>query len=174
MSHAVALKGVCRRFGGVEAVSDVSFELEAGTITGLIGPNGAGKTTLLNLITGYLKPTEGSIGINGVVTTGQAPHVVASIGVARTYQNILLLDSETVATNILIGCHRALQRRSLQLRIGQWRQRPGRDVVQQLLADLSLEAVANEEVAQLPYGVRRRVEIARALARAIRSSLEAK
>jgi len=164
MTAAISLTGVSKHFGGVEAVAGVSFDLEPGTITGLIGPNGAGKTTLLNLITGYLKPTAGAIAVNGLDVTGRRPYVVAAAGVARTYQNILLLDSETVASNVLIGCHLALQRRSALARVRQWRQRAGWDVVAQLLADLSLEDVAAEEVDQLPYGVRRRVEIARALA----------
>jgi branched-chain amino acid transport system ATP-binding protein len=161
---AVAIENLGKRFGGVVAVSDVTFALSDETITGLIGPNGAGKTTLLNLITGYLKPTSGSIAIKGKTVTGWLPHAVAGMGVARTYQNILLLDSETVATNILIGCHGALQRRRLVTRAKEWRSRPGRDVVERLLTVLNLREVAKDEVAQLPYGMRRRVEIARALA----------
>lgn len=164
MTAAIALRGVSKHFGGVEAVTDVSFELPAGSVTGLIGSNGAGKTTLLNLITGYLKPTSGSIFISGRDVTGKQPHLVAATGVARTYQNILLLDSETVATNVLIGCHLALQRRALPARLRGWRQKPGQEVVRKLLIDLGLQEVAAEPADQLPYGLRRRVEIARALA----------
>ena len=161
---AVVLNEVSKRFGGVVAVSDVTFTLAEGSITGVIGPNGAGKTTLLNLITGFLKPTSGSIELKGTTVTGWRPHSVASTGVARTFQNILLLDSETVATNILIGCHQALASRSYATRIKEWRSHPGRDVVDRLMTELDLRGVAEDEVAQLPYGVRRRVEIARALA----------
>lgn len=161
---AIALAEVSKRFGGVEAVSDVSFELPVGSISGLIGPNGAGKTTLLNMITGYLAPSAGSVSIGGRDVTGRRPDVIAGAGVARTYQNILLLDSETVATNVMIGCHQMLQSRRTTQKVRDWRRRTGLDVVRRLLAELGLEEYADDEVAQLPYGVRRRVEIARALA----------
>lgn len=161
---AIALAEVSKHFGGIEAVSDVTFELPVGSISGLIGPNGAGKTTLLNLITGYLAPSAGAVLVGGRDVTGRRPDVIAGAGVARTYQNILLLDSETVATNVMIGCHRLLQTRGAIQKVRDWRRRTGQDLVAGLLAELNLEEYADDEVAQLPYGVRRRVEIARALA----------
>jgi len=164
VTPAIALHNVSKRFGGVVAVSDVTFSLEEGTITGVIGPNGAGKTTLLNLITGFLRPTSGSIQLGGTDVTGWRPHAVAAVGVARTYQNILLLDSETVGTNILIGYHQALGNRSIGQRLKEWGRHPGQEVVDRLVTELDLRSVVGDEVAQLPYGIRRRVEIARALA----------
>jgi branched-chain amino acid transport system ATP-binding protein len=152
---------VGRRFGGVVAVDDVSFALQPGSVTGLIGPNGAGKTTLLNLITGFFKPTTGRIRIDGQDLTGRRPHVVAGAGVARTYQNLLLLDEETVVENVRIGRHLVDARRR---RRGSRTGPSSATVVDQLVDELGLAQVAGEVVAGLPYGLRRRVEIARALA----------
>lgn len=151
-----------RRFGGVVAVDDVSFALQPGSVTGLIGPNGAGKTTLLNLITGFFKPTTGRIRIDGRDLTGRRPHVVAGAGVARTYQNLLLLDEETVVENVRIGRHLVDSPRGR--RRGSRGGPSSAAVVDQLVDELGLAQVAGELVAGLPYGLRRRVEIARALA----------
>jgi branched-chain amino acid transport system ATP-binding protein len=160
---AVAVEGLSKHFEGVTAVEDVSFTLPAGSVSGLIGPNGAGKTTLLNMITGYLSPSTGRVLIRGVSLGGHRPHDVARFGVARTYQNILLLDSETVAANVMIGCHQSLGGRSPIQRLRELGRHPGAARVREMLDVLELGDVADEEVAQLPYGVRRRVEIARAL-----------
>jgi branched-chain amino acid transport system ATP-binding protein len=158
------VEGLSRHFGGVVAVKDVSFTVEKGSITGLIGPNGAGKTTLLNLITGYLKPNEGHVRIAGQDLTGKRPHAVARAGVARTYQNLLLLDDEDVIENVRIGRHLADHSPA----VIPWRSRESRRREQQvllgLLDELGLADVATAPVASLPYGLRRRVEIARALA----------
>ena len=156
----VEVEHLSRRFGGVLAVDDVSFAIEPGTITGIIGPNGAGKTTLLNLITGFAVPTSGHVRIGGRDLTGKRPYVVARTGVARTYQNLLLLEDETVTENIRIGRHlvdRRLRRHPADGR------RPAQ-VVAGLVEELGLAEVAAAPVASLPYGLRRRVEIARALA----------
>lgn len=155
---AIELEHVSRRFGGVVAVDDVSFAVPTGSVTGLIGPNGAGKTTLLNLITGFFTPTAGRIRVAGTDLTGKRPHVVAAAGVSRTYQNLLLLDEETVLENVRIGRHLADSHR--------WRAKgqSSRAIVSQLVDDLGLRDVASTVVAGLPYGLRRRVEIARALA----------
>jgi branched-chain amino acid transport system ATP-binding protein len=153
---------VGRRFGGVVAVDDVSFALQPGSVTGLIGPNGAGKTTLLNLITGFFKPTTGRIRIGGQDVTGKRPHVVAAAGVARTYQNLLLLDEETVVENVRIGRHLVDSPRRRRNRADG--AAASSEVVARLIDELGLSDVAAEPVAGLPYGLRRRVEIARALA----------
>jgi branched-chain amino acid transport system ATP-binding protein len=157
----VEVEHLSRRFGGVLAVDDVSFAIEPGTVTGIIGPNGAGKTTLLNLITGFAVPTSGRVRIAGRDLTGKRPYVLARAGVSRTYQNLLLLEDETVTENIRIGRHLVDGRR---LR----RQRPDglrpAQVVAGLVDELGLTEVAAAPVASLPYGLRRRVEIARALA----------
>lgn len=160
---AIELSEVSKSFGGVVAVDGITADIADGSITGIIGPNGAGKTTLLNLVTGYQKPTRGSIVVKGVEVTGRRPHDVNAVGVARTYQNLLLLDSETVFQNILIGRHRQYRR---PLRDFARSRPPGSKdkTVERLIGELGLADVAGSEVAQLPYGIRRRVEIARALA----------
>ena len=155
---AVEVDHVSRHFGGVVAVDDVSFALEPGSVTGIIGPNGAGKTTLLNLITGFFAPTSGRIRIGDRDVTGKRPHAVAATGVSRTYQNLLLLDEETVRENIRIGRHLVDTRRAR--RVADRRT----DTVGRLVDELGLSEVADVPVSGLPYGLRRRVEIARALA----------
>jgi branched-chain amino acid transport system ATP-binding protein len=156
----IEVEHLSRRFGGVVAVDDVSFAIAKGTVTGLIGPNGAGKTTLLNLITGFVVPSGGRVRIGGRDLTGRRPHVLARAGVARTYQNLLLLDDETVTENVRIGRHLVDRRRGRRAADDR---RPAQ-VVADLVAELGLAEVAGVPVASLPYGLRRRVEIARALA----------
>ena len=157
----IEVEHLSRRFGGVLAVDDVSFAIAKGTVAGLIGPNGAGKTTVLNLITGFVTPTSGRVRIAGRDLTGKRPYVLARAGVARTYQNLLLLEEETVTENVRIGRHLIDGRRRRRHRA---EERPSAQVVADLVADLGLAEVAAVPVAGLPYGLRRRVEIARALA----------
>jgi branched-chain amino acid transport system ATP-binding protein len=155
------VEGLTKRFGGVLAVNDVSFTVDKGSIVGLIGPNGAGKTTLLNLITGFIKPTTGHVRIDGRDLTGRRPHALARAGVARTYQNLLLLEDETVRENVRIGRHLVSSGLSHATRASR---RHEKDVIDGLVDELGLGDVAASPVASLPYGLRRRVEIARALA----------
>jgi len=170
MSADVIIKadGLTMRFGGLTAVSEFNAAIERGSIAGLIGPNGAGKTTCFNMITGFYRPTEGRVLLNGEDLTGRPPYQACKAGIARTFQNIRLFGNETVLENVMIGCHmrqktgwlqavlylpsyvkeeRAIKKRSLELL----------DVVG--LADL-----AGEKANSLPYGAQRRLEIARALA----------
>src|SRR5579864_4899953 len=101
---ALSLAGVSRRFGGVQAVQDLSMTVGPGRITGLIGPNGAGKTTVVNLITGLLKLTTGSIRLGDRDIHQLPPHQVARLGVVRTFQNVRLLKEASVLDNIVAGC----------------------------------------------------------------------
>ena len=151
---SVAVENLSKTFGGVKAVDHVSFVLEPGSVTGLIGPNGAGKTTLLNLLTGVFAPSTGRIALAGKDMTGKRPHDMARAGVARTYQNLLLLDQDTVRDNVQIGRHR----------LGRKEASRSTEVVDDLLTLLDLASISEAPVSGLPYGVRRRVEIARALA----------
>jgi len=155
------------RFGGVLAVNDVSFDVERGEVFTLIGPNGAGKTTVFNLISRIYTPTLGSIELEGIVLTDQAPHSVASLGIARTFQNIELFEHATVLQNMLIGGH--THRVS-----GFWsdlfftpRARTGeleaRERAEKVIDFLDLQKHRDSLVAGLPYGVRKVVELARAL-----------
>jgi branched-chain amino acid transport system ATP-binding protein len=103
MSAVLETQGLTRRFGGVAAVSEVSFSLEEGTVLGVIGPNGAGKSTLINLITGHVKPSDGRVMVAGQDVTGQKPWVVAKSRVARTFQIVKPFRNLTVRENVAIG-----------------------------------------------------------------------
>ncbi|MDA0274790.1 MAG: ABC transporter ATP-binding protein [Proteobacteria bacterium] len=156
------------RFGGVVAVDNVGFEVKRGEVFTIIGPNGAGKTTIFNLIGLIYPATSGRILYEGRDLTGLAPHQVADLGIARTFQNIELFEHATVLQNLLIGRHRH-RRTSLwqemlftasvrQAEIAQ------REAVEKVIDFLELAKVRDSLVAGLPYGVRKVVELGRALA----------
>jgi branched-chain amino acid transport system ATP-binding protein len=156
------------RFGGVLAVNKVSFDVRRGEVFTLIGPNGAGKTTVFNLISRIYEPTSGTIEYDGQVLTRVAPHAVAGLGIARTFQNIELFEHASVLQNLLIGRH--IHRRSgvfgdlffsAAARAGE---RESRRAVEEVIELLQLQKYRDSLVAGLPYGVRKVVELARALA----------
>jgi branched-chain amino acid transport system ATP-binding protein len=168
MSGLLVAKGIGKRFGGVHALSDVSFSIRHGEIYGLIGPNGAGKTTLFNVLTGIYAPDEGEFTFDGAPLAGLKPHQVAERGIARTFQNIRLFANLSALENVMIGRHvrtragvvgailrdpstrdeeRGIQRRALEL-----------------LEYVGIRVRANDPAGSLPYGDQRRLEIARALA----------
>jgi len=155
------------RFGGVLAVNNVSFDVRRGEVFTLIGPNGAGKTTVFNLISRIYSPTSGQILYDGQVLTNVAPHAVAKMGIARTFQNIELFEHATVLQNLLIGRHTHRQ-------TGLWREMfftgrtraaeiEAREKVEEVIDLLDLQHHRESTVAGLPYGVRKVVELARAL-----------
>ena len=161
------VKNLSVQFGGVKAVSDVGFELAQGQILTLIGPNGAGKTTLFNLISRIYNASSGSIHFAGADITHIAPHQVASLGIARTFQNIELFEHASVLHNLLIGRHIA---RSCNLWNEVWLTRSARRTELQFRRDaeevidfLDLQSMRNSLVGGLPYGARKVVEMARAL-----------
>jgi len=162
------LSGVTKRFGGVTAVSDVSFAIPPGRITGLIGPNGAGKSTLVNMIAGVLTLSAGEIRL-GSRPLGQArSDEVARAGIARTFQNIRLLPEASVLDNVLVGFHR-LERASLMANLlglpSAWRETAMlRDKARDLLARFGMSRYAAYPAGGLSYGHQRRVEMMRALA----------
>jgi branched-chain amino acid transport system permease protein len=165
---AIRLEGVRRSFGGVQAVDGVSFAARPGSIHGLIGPNGAGKTTLLNLVSGLVQATGGSISLGGRRIDGLAPHRIAALGVARTYQNIRVFPELSALGNVVVGEH--LLRRDtvldslLLLPSARGENEAARERARALLARVGLQDRAGERAANLSYGEQRRVEIARALA----------
>jgi branched-chain amino acid transport system ATP-binding protein len=165
--HLLRLDGVGIRFGGLQAVADLSFTVEPGQVFGLIGPNGAGKTTVFNIITGVYKPTEGRVFLQGQDMTGQAPHRIARAGIFRTFQTIRLFYGQSVLVNVLAGLHLQTRQHWWQGLLGTPAQRREevalRTRAMELLATLDLDTVAHEDVASLPYGLQRRVELARAL-----------
>lgn len=163
----LALDGVGIRFGGLQAVADLSFRVERGEVFGLIGPNGAGKTTVFNLITGVYRPTEGRIALEGQDITGWAPYQVARAGIFRTFQTIRLFYGQSVLVNVLAGMHLQTHQHWWQGLLGTPSQRREevelRAKTMELLTRLDLHSVAHEDVASLAYGLQRRVELARAL-----------
>jgi branched-chain amino acid transport system ATP-binding protein len=155
------------RFGGVVAVNDVSFDVRRGEVFTLIGPNGAGKTTVFNLISRIYIPTSGEIEYAGIPLATKAPHEIAALGIARTFQNIELFENATVLQNLLIGrhTHRATGLWSELLFTPRARaaELAAREAVERVIDLLDLQHHRESLVAGLPYGVRKVVELARAL-----------
>jgi branched-chain amino acid transport system ATP-binding protein len=167
MSLLVA-EGATKRFGGVQALNDVSFAIAAGQIYGLIGPNGAGKTTLFNVLTGIYPPDAGSFTFAGCSLAGMKPNHVAAAGIARTFQNIRLFAELSALENVMIGRH--LRGRAgvigavLRTRSTLMEERSIEKRSLELLDYVGIRARANDRAGALPYGDQRRLEIARALA----------
>jgi branched-chain amino acid transport system ATP-binding protein len=161
-------RGLSKRFGGVRALSGVSFSIESGEIFGLIGPNGAGKTTLFNVLTGIYSPDEGSVELDGRRLTGLGTHQIARAGIARTFQNIRLFANLSALENVMIGRHprsssgvigAVLRTRSTLQEEADIEHRAA-----ELLDYVGIRERANDPAGSLPYGDQRRLEIARALA----------
>jgi branched-chain amino acid transport system permease protein len=156
-----------RRFGGVTAVDDVSFEVRAGEIFGLIGPNGAGKTTCFNIVSGVLAPSSGTVRLKGERIDGRKPHVFARARATRTFQNLQIFGSTTVRGNVAVGRHlrgRAGLARGALVLPARAEERAIRRSADEFLALVGLGAVADRPAADLPFGQQRLLEIARALA----------
>ena len=164
----LSLEGVGRRFGGLQAVRDVTISVEPGRITGLIGPNGAGKTTVVNLVTGLLSLSEGRVTLDGQDISTLEPHEVARLGFARTFQNIRLLPEQTVLENVVIGFNARERAGFLASLLGLPAARREFAAVQArartLLETFDLSALEDALAGDLSYGHQRRVEMARALA----------
>ncbi len=161
-------KGVCRYFGGLKAVHDVSFEVEPGIIEAIIGPNGAGKTTLFNLITGTLPVTSGSISFENGPIPGLKPYQIARRGIVRTFQNLKLAGHMTALENVMIGRHiksRAGFGAGILNLPATWKEeRAIEEEARSYLELLGISGIADSEVSSLPFGKQRAVEFARAMA----------
>jgi branched-chain amino acid transport system permease protein len=157
---------IAKRFGGLVAVNDVSFEVKSGEILGLIGPNGAGKTTLFNLITGVLKSESGRITLQGRDITALSVRRIAARGVARTFQHVKLRPHMSLIDNVVLGCYLRTTAGFLfgALRIDRREERAARLEALQKLQRVGLADKANELAGDLPLGQQRLLEIARALA----------
>ncbi len=162
------VEGVSKRFGGLQALSDVGIEIKQGQVYGLIGPNGAGKTTFFNVITGQYLPDAGSFALGGISYRPQAVHQVAKAGIARTFQNIRLFAEMTALENVMVGRHV----RSHSGLLGAVFRTPGFKAEELAIAQRSQELLdyvgigkfAQYKARTLSYGDQRRLEIARALA----------
>ena len=168
MSHLLEVKELKMYFGGVHAVDGISFDIDAGDILGIIGPNGSGKTTLINAITGVYNPTAGSILFDGRDITKEKLENLVSIGICRTFQNLKLHKALTVLENVIVGEH--LENTSnffdAVFRTKRFRENEERARARayEQLEKVGLSANANDFVSELPYGMQKRLEIARALA----------
>ena len=166
--NVLRVAGISKRFGGLQALSDVGLTIERGQVYGLIGPNGAGKTTFFNVITGLYTPDSGSFELAGKPYKPSAVHEVARAGIARTFQNIRLFHNMTALENVLVGAdaHHSTGMGTALLRLPRHRaeEKEGMDRGYELLKFMGLEKRADELARNLPYGDQRRLEIARALA----------
>lgn len=162
------IRNLSRSFGGLKAVNDVSFTVQAGLIKSVIGPNGAGKTTLFNLISGMLPSDAGVVRQNGREITGLQPHRITELGICRTFQTTKLFSRMTVLENVMVGRHPRTKAGFLSGVLNlpwTWKEERGiRERSFELLDSLGLADAAEELAANLPFGKQRRLEIARALA----------
>ncbi|WP_200949666.1 ABC transporter ATP-binding protein [Pseudolabrys sp. Root1462] len=158
----LALNGVGKRFGGIQALTDVSLEVPAGRIVGVIGPNGAGKTTLFNVITGAYRASSGDVLLAGNNITQWPSHRIMQSGIARTFQNIRLFASMTVWEHLLVAQPRAGGLWRSVMPIG-WADAEARTRAEDALVFFGLEQYRDVIARTLPYGIQRKVEMARAL-----------
>src|SRR6201987_1653474 len=164
----LAISGVSKHFGGGGAVESVSLSVRRGELISIIGPNGAGKTSLLNMISGFYRPDAGSIVFEGKDITGTRPSRIAALGIARTFQNIALFSGMTVLDNIMLGRHVRMKAGVLSSFVywglAQKEEVAHRARVEELIEFLELEDLRKQPTSGLAYGLRKRVELGRALA----------
>ncbi|GGC86969.1 ABC transporter ATP-binding protein [Chelatococcus reniformis] len=165
---AISVEHVSIRFGGLVALSDVSFDVPPGEIFALIGPNGAGKTTLFNVVSGVYACTDGRIRFNGKTITGALPHELARKGLTRTFQNLQIFFRMSAAENVMVGRHLHERRNPLLDFLGlpmvHRQNAESRKLAEELLDLVGLSGLGDQPAGELPYGVLKRLEIARALA----------
>ncbi len=166
--NLLSIQGISKRFGGLQAVDDVSFTVPRGAIKALIGPNGAGKTTLFNLISGVLRPDSGSITFDGGQVQGLRPHQIAVKGMARTFQHIRLFPKMTVLENLMIGRHihssAGFISGMLHLPFTAKEEKTINEKSSEVMEFLGIGGLADDEAVSLAYGQQRIVELGRALA----------
>lgn len=165
--NVLELEHIDKYFGGIVAAKDINIQVVEHEIYGIIGPNGAGKTTLFNMITGMYSPTNGYIRFFGKSITRKKTHEIATMGIARTFQNIRLFGDLTVFQNLLTAYQKKLTYNILQgiLRTKAFRtqEKKMRQDCMQYLEDLGLKDLKDQRASNLPYGMQRRLEIARAM-----------
>jgi branched-chain amino acid transport system ATP-binding protein len=162
------LRNITLRFGGVEAIKNISFDIREGEIRAIIGPNGAGKSSMLNVISGFYVPQEGEVWFRGERRPPLKPYQVARQGIARTFQNIALFEGMSVLDNVMTG--RLGHMKAGMLSQALWWGRAQREefenraAVERVIDFLEIQAIRKTPVGRLPYGLKKRVELARALA----------
>ena len=164
----LAVEHVSLSFGGVKAITDISFDIHKGEIRAIIGPNGAGKTSMLNVINGFYHPQEGTIFWQGEVRRRMKPHEAAKSGIARTFQNVALFKGMSTLDNVMTG--RGLKMNAnffwqcLHMGPALREENAHREKVEEIIDFLEIQHIRNKPVGKLPYGLQKRVELARALA----------
>lgn len=162
------MKNISLRFGGVKAITDISFDIREGEIRAIIGPNGAGKSSMLNVINGFYHPQEGEVWFRGEKRAPMKPHEIAFQGIARTFQNIALFKGMSTLDNIMTG--RLTHMNSNLFTQALWWGKAQRDevenraVVERVIDFLEIQSIRKTPVGRLPYGLQKRVELGRALA----------
>jgi len=162
------MRNITLRFGGVTAIKDISFDIREGEIRAIIGPNGAGKSSMLNVISGFYVPQEGDVYFRGQKRAPMRPYEVARQGIARTFQNIALFEGMSVLDNVMTG--RLTQMKAGILSQALWRGKAekeeveNREICEKVIDFLEIQHIRKTPVARLPYGLKKRVELARALA----------
>ena len=164
----LVVENVAMHFGGLVAISDMNFHVKEGELLSLIGPNGAGKTTAFNIITGYQRPTKGSVTFSGQSLNGLKPHQVAGLGLVRTFQRTSVFDKISVFDNVLIGLHRRTSPTLVGTLLGLPKERRAeaalRDEAHEILKLVGISHHAKEMANGLPYGDQRLLGVALALA----------
>ena len=162
------MKNITLRFGGVKAITDISFDIREGEIRAIIGPNGAGKSSMLNVISGFYVPQEGEVWFRGQPRPSMKPYEVAQQGIARTFQNIALFEGMSVLDNIMTGrltlMKSGLASQALWWGRAQREEMEHREKVEKVIDFLEIQHIRKTPVGRLPYGLKKRVELARALA----------
>ncbi|MDJ0824556.1 MAG: ABC transporter ATP-binding protein [Rhodobacter sp.] len=162
------MKNITLRFGGVVAIKDITFDIREGEIRAIIGPNGAGKSSMLNVISGFYHPQEGEVWFRGEKRPSMKPYQVAQQGIARTFQNIALFEGMTVLDNVMTG--RLTHMSSNMVAQAIWwgsaerEETENREKVEKIIDFLEIQSIRKTPVGRLPYGLKKRVELARALA----------
>jgi branched-chain amino acid transport system ATP-binding protein len=164
----LAVKNISLSFGVMKVLDDISFDIRRGEVRSIIGPNGAGKSSMLNVINGFYHPQEGSITFKGETRKQMAPHVAASHGIARTFQNIALFKGMSTLDNIMTGRNLKMKTNLFwqALHIGPARaeELENREAAEKIIDFLDIQAIRKKPVGKLPYGLQKRVELGRALA----------
>jgi branched-chain amino acid transport system ATP-binding protein len=164
----LSIRELSVNFGGLRAVDSVTFGIEEGRIHGLIGPNGAGKTTIFNCITGFYRPTSGTIGFRDRDLTRLRPDQIAHLGVARTFQNVQLFPGMSTLDNILVARHGQMRNgvlaEALALPLVRRQERLAREKAEELMEFLGLTGIQRQPAGNLPLGSQKRLEVGRALA----------
>ena len=162
------MRGITLRFGGVEAIKNISFDIREGEIRAIIGPNGAGKSSMLNVISGFYHPQEGEVWFRGEKRPPMKPYQVARLGVARTFQNIALFEGMSVLDNVMTGRLRQMKAGMFAQAIWKGKaereETANREVAEKIIDFLEIQAIRKTPVSRLSYGLKKRVELARALA----------